>query len=56
VKLIEIAETLKISKKRVEHTVHEYLDMRKLCAKWMPHVLKISKDAARAQDQKQQRV
>jgi hypothetical protein len=31
VKLIEIAETLKISKKRVEHIVHEYLDMQKLC-------------------------
>jgi hypothetical protein len=29
VKLIEIAETLKISKKRVEHIVHEYLDMQK---------------------------
>jgi hypothetical protein len=34
VKLIEIAETLKISKKRVGHIVHEYLDMRKLYAKW----------------------
>jgi hypothetical protein len=33
VKLIEISETLKISKKRVEHIVHEYLDMQKLCAK-----------------------
>jgi hypothetical protein len=32
VKLIEIAETLKISKKRVAHIVHEYLDMQKLCA------------------------
>jgi [histone H3]-lysine36 N-dimethyltransferase SETMAR len=41
VKLIEIAETLKISKERV-------LDMRKLYAKWVPHVLTI--------DQKQQRV
>jgi hypothetical protein len=30
VKLIEIAETLKVSKKRVEHIVHEYLDMQKL--------------------------
>jgi transposase len=36
VKLIEIAGTLKISKKRVEHIVHEYLDMQKLCAKWLP--------------------
>jgi hypothetical protein len=37
VKLIEIAETQKISKERVEHIVHEYLDMRKLCAKSVPH-------------------
>jgi hypothetical protein len=29
VKLIEIAETLKISEKRVEHIVHEYLNMQK---------------------------
>jgi transposase len=28
VKFIEIAETLKISKKLVEHIVHEFLDMR----------------------------
>lgn len=48
VKLIEIAETLKISKERVGHIVHEYLGMRKLCAKWVPRELTI--------DQKQQRV
>jgi hypothetical protein len=35
VKLSEIAETLKISKKRVEHIVHEYLDMQKLCDDWL---------------------
>jgi hypothetical protein len=34
--LIEISETLKISKKRVGHIVHEYLDMLKLFAKWLP--------------------
>jgi hypothetical protein len=33
VKLIERAETLKISKERVRHIQHEYLDMQKLCAK-----------------------
>jgi hypothetical protein len=37
VKLIEIAETLKTSKKRVGLIVHEYLYMRKLCAKWVCH-------------------
>ncbi|XP_031630281.1 histone-lysine N-methyltransferase SETMAR-like [Contarinia nasturtii] len=47
-KLIEIAEALKISKERVGHIVHEYLGMRKLCAKWVPRELTI--------DQKQQRV
>ena len=47
-KLIEIAETLKISKERVGHIVHEYLDMRKLCSKWVPRELTI--------DQKQQRI
>jgi hypothetical protein len=31
VKLMEIAGTLKISKERVRHIVHEYLDLRKLC-------------------------
>jgi [histone H3]-lysine36 N-dimethyltransferase SETMAR len=39
---------VKISKERVGHIVHEYLDMQKLCAKWVPRVLTI--------DQKQQRV
>uniref|UniRef100_A0A6M2DR05 Putative histone-lysine n-methyltransferase setmar-like protein n=1 Tax=Xenopsylla cheopis TaxID=163159 RepID=A0A6M2DR05_XENCH len=48
VTLIEIAETLKISSERVHHIIHEYLGMRKLCAKWMPRELTI--------DQKQQRV
>jgi hypothetical protein len=48
VNLIEIAETLKISKKCIEHIVHEYLDMQKLFAKWLPRFLTI--------DQNQQRV
>lgn len=47
-KLIEIAEALKISKERVGHIIHQYLDMRKLCAKWVPRELTF--------DQKQQRV
>jgi hypothetical protein len=41
VKLIEIAETLKISNKCVGQIVHEYLDKPKLCAKWVPRVLTI---------------
>jgi hypothetical protein len=51
VKLIEIAKTLKISKKRVEHIVHEYLDMRKLCAKWL--VLTIDQNQQRVDDSEQ---
>jgi hypothetical protein len=35
---------LKISKKRVELIVHEYLDKRKLCAKWVPRVLTIDQN------------
>ncbi|GFW62126.1 putative mariner transposase [Trichonephila clavipes] len=36
VNFIEITEILKISKERVGHIVNEYLDMRKLCSKWVP--------------------
>jgi hypothetical protein len=53
VKLIEIAETLKKSKKRVEHIVQEYLDMQKLCAKWVPHVLTIVQKQQRVYDSEQ---
>jgi len=35
----EIAETMGISKERVRHILHEELDMKKLCARWMPHLL-----------------
>jgi hypothetical protein len=41
VNLIEIAGTLKVSKKCIEHIVHEYLDMQKLFAKWLPRLLTI---------------
>jgi hypothetical protein len=53
VKLIEIAETLKISKKCVGHIVDEYLDMRKLCAKWVPRQLTIDQNQQRADDSEQ---
>jgi hypothetical protein len=53
VKLTAIAETLKISKKRVEHIVHEYLDMQKLCAKWLPRVLTIDQNQQRVDDSEQ---
>jgi hypothetical protein len=50
VKLIEIAETLKIPKERVGHIVHEYMDRRKLCAKWVPRVLTIDQNQQHVDD------
>jgi hypothetical protein len=50
VKSIEIAETLKISKERGGHIVHEYLGMRKLCAKWVLRVLTIDQNQQRVDD------
>jgi histone-lysine N-methyltransferase SETMAR len=34
-KVREIAETIGISKERVGYILHEELDMKKLCARWM---------------------
>jgi hypothetical protein len=42
-----------MSKKRVEHIVHEYLDMQKLCAKWLPRVLTIDQNQQRVDDSEQ---
>jgi hypothetical protein len=53
VKLIEKAETLKISKKRIEHFVHDYLDMQKLFAKWLPRLLIIDQNQQRVDDSEQ---
>ncbi|GFV45543.1 putative mariner transposase [Trichonephila clavipes] len=53
VKFIEIAETLNISKERVGHIVNEYLDMRKLCSKWVPRELTIDPKQQRIDDSKQ---
>ncbi|KAF7273338.1 hypothetical protein GWI33_013947 [Rhynchophorus ferrugineus] len=47
-KLNEIADTLEILTEHVHHIIHEYLGMRKLCAKWVPRELTF--------DQKQRRV
>jgi hypothetical protein len=53
VNLIEKAETLKISKKRIEHFVHDYLDMQKLFAKWLPRLLIIDQNQQRVDDSEQ---
>jgi hypothetical protein len=36
VKVREIAETRGISKERVVYILHKELDMKKLCARWVP--------------------
>jgi hypothetical protein len=35
----EIAEIIGISKERVGYILHEELDMKKLCTRWVPHLL-----------------
>jgi histone-lysine N-methyltransferase SETMAR len=39
IKVREIAETIGISKERVRYILHEELYMKKLCARWVPHLL-----------------
>lgn len=39
VKVREIAETVGISEERVRNILHKELGMRKLCARWVPHLL-----------------
>jgi histone-lysine N-methyltransferase SETMAR len=38
-KVREIAETVGISKESVGYILHEELDMKMLCARWVPHLL-----------------
>ena len=38
-KVREIAETIGISKEGVGYILHEELDMKKLCARWVPRLL-----------------
>jgi predicted XRE-type DNA-binding protein len=38
-KVREIAETISISKERVGYILHEELDMKKLCLRWVPRLL-----------------
>ena len=42
-KLHEIAEELKISEGSVFTILHEHLSMRKLCSKWVLHLLTVDK-------------
>ncbi|KAF7270729.1 hypothetical protein GWI33_016311 [Rhynchophorus ferrugineus] len=52
-KMNELADTLKISIERVHHITHEYLGMRKLCAKWVPHELTFDQKQRLVDDSKQ---
>jgi len=38
-KVREIAETIGISKERVGYILHEELDMKELCTRWLPRLL-----------------
>jgi len=38
-KVHEIAETIGISKERVRYILHEELDIKKLCTRWVPRLL-----------------
>jgi transposase len=42
-----IAETIGISKERVGYILHEELDVKKLCAKWLPRLLTVDKKRTR---------
>jgi len=46
-KVREIAETTGISKERVGYILHEELDMKKLCARWVPRLLTADKKRTR---------
>jgi histone-lysine N-methyltransferase SETMAR len=35
----EISETIDISRERIGYILHEELDMKMLCAKWLPRLL-----------------
>ena len=48
VKIIEIADMMNISIKRMKNILHEKLGIRKLSARWVPHLLTV--------EQKQNRV
>jgi histone-lysine N-methyltransferase SETMAR len=42
-KVHEIAETIGISKEHVRYILHEELDIKKLCARWVPRLLTADK-------------
>jgi histone-lysine N-methyltransferase SETMAR len=47
IKVCEIAETIGISKEHVGYILHEELDVKKLCARWVPRLLKADQKRTR---------
>ncbi|CAK9819145.1 Mariner Mos1 transposase [Anthophora quadrimaculata] len=47
VKVRAIAEAIGISKQRIGNSLHEELHMKKLCARWVPHLLTIDQNRIR---------
>jgi len=44
-KVCEIAESIGISKECVGYILHKELDMKRLCARWMPRMLTADQNA-----------
>ena len=47
VKVKEITDILGISRERVRYILHQEFNMRKLCARWVPHLLTIDQKRIR---------
>jgi len=52
-KVLEIAETIGISIERVGYILHEELDMKKLCARWVPRLLTADQKPTRMKNSEQ---
>jgi histone-lysine N-methyltransferase SETMAR len=53
IKVREIAETMDISKKREGYILHEELDMKKVCSKWVPRLLTADQKHTRMKNSEQ---
>jgi histone-lysine N-methyltransferase SETMAR len=52
-KVREVAETIGISKERVGYILHEELDMKKFCARWVPRLLTADQKIPRMKNSEQ---
>lgn len=53
VKLRELAKAVGMSMERVGHIVHEFLHMKKLCARWVPRLLTVAQKGIRVSTSEQ---